>query len=112
MLVLTKTRNKPLAGFEPVSRGAEQFRDLLEFSFNTDAVQRVRVRLGKIVAWLLSIGYVLDMGDHGFRQDLVDNAITVVRLKIAEQVTGLSQSKPGTLIEEYADGGDWKKLKD
>jgi len=98
-------------GFEPVSRATMHFRDLLDVSFDLDAVQRVRVRLGKIVAWLLSIGYVLDLADHGFRRDLIDNAIAVVRLKIAEQAIGLSQSKPRSLIEDYVDGGDWKRLK-
>ena len=98
------------SGFPPVSRAAEHFRDLLDVSFDLDAVQRVRVRLGKIVAWLLAIGYVLDLADQGFRRDLVANALAVVRIKIAEQVTGLPQSKPESLIEDYADGGDWKQL--
>ncbi|MBT6615475.1 MAG: hypothetical protein HOB38_25500 [Deltaproteobacteria bacterium] len=62
------------------------------------------------MAWLLAIGYVLDLADQGFRRDLVDNALAVVRIKIAEQVTGLPQSKPESLIEDYADGGDWKQL--
>lgn len=97
-------------GFAPVSRAAELFKDLLDVSFDPDSVQRVRVRLGKAVAWLISIGYVLELADQGFRQDLIDNAIAVVRTKIAEQISGMGQSKSPLLVEDHIDGGDWKQL--
>ncbi|MBU2644129.1 acyl-CoA/acyl-ACP dehydrogenase [bacterium] len=96
--------------FEPVSKAADHYRDLLDIRIDTEAVQRLRVRMGKIVAWLISIGYVLDLTGQQFRQDLIDNAVAVVRTRIAEQVSGLKQPNPVSLVADYANGSDWKQV--
>ncbi len=97
------------AGFEPVSRAAERYRDLLDIAIDSDIGQRKRVRLGKAISWLISIGYVLDLADQGFRQDLIENAIAVVHTRIAEQLSGIRQAESPPPIKDYADGSDWKQ---
>ena len=98
------------ASYEPVSKATEHFQDLLNINIDPDLSQRHRVRLGKAVSWLVSIGYVIDLAEHGFRNDLIENAITVVRTRIAEQLTGLQQTNTAALVDDYGTGGDWKLL--
>jgi alkylation response protein AidB-like acyl-CoA dehydrogenase len=99
-----------LRRFQPTANITEYYKELLRFKIDFDPLQRVRVVLGKLVARLITTGFVLELLEAGFRKDLVNNAIQVVGNTIAELVANLPGRQSINVIEDYLEQGDWKFL--
>jgi len=99
-----------LSQFELTEKISGYYKNLLNFKVNTQSLQRARLSLGKIVARLITAEFVFDLGEAGFRTDLVNNAIHIVRNTIAEQVSSITYLEQIQVVEGYGAGGDWKLL--
>src|SRR5690606_39421918 len=69
-----------LKDFHLTSEAASHFKNEVNFTINGTLSQRKMVDLGRILGRILCIGYVLDLGDKGFRKDLIENCITTVKI--------------------------------
>ncbi len=96
-----------LKSFNLTSSACEYFKKDLSFTLNGTLSQRKLVDLGKILARIVCVGYVLDLQAKGFRKDLVDNSITSVKQEIAALFASFHFDSITTVIEDYADNSSW-----
>ena len=99
-----------LKGFQLTEKAGDYFKKLLDFKVDPDLIQRKRVLLGKVAARLITSEFVLEMGNAGFRKDLIDNALEIVNHTIAGLLSSFSNMRLIPVVEDARDKGDWKKV--
>ena len=96
-----------LSTFDRTSRSAPLFQEYLKFAPGINIPQRKLVDLGKIIARLICVQYVLALADKGFRSDLVESCVFNMKMDIAHLASNFSLDGRAALIPEYGDKSDW-----
>lgn len=98
-----------LESFELTIQSCSYFKQELSFNLNSILPQRKQLDLGKILSRVISVGYVLDMKVKGFRKDLIDNCIVMVKKEIGEMISSFKSENKVMVIENYSVGSEWIK---
>ncbi|MGV8879130.1 MAG: acyl-CoA dehydrogenase family protein [Sphingobacteriaceae bacterium] len=69
--------------------------------------QRKSVDLGKIIARIVCVGYVLDLQEKGFRKDLVENCIVMVKQEINALMSSFNFDNTIKVLDDYARDSSW-----
>ncbi len=96
-----------LADFELTSKSAEYFKKEINFTLDINLPQRKLVDLGKVLGRIVSAGFVLEMGESGFRKDLIENCMSTLQQDISNLINSFNFNKKVDSIEEYQDGSSW-----
>lgn len=83
------------------------FKKDLNFNIDTKLSQRKQVNLGKIIARVISVGYVVEMGNEGFRKDLIHNCITIVQQEVSGLLSFFHFDNSVKVVEDYALDSSW-----
>jgi len=92
------------------SEACLHFKNDLNFTISQVLSQRKLVDLGKILARIICISYVLDLDKKGFRNDLVQNCIDTMRQEIAALMSSFKFDNTVQVVEEYAEQSSWLKF--
>jgi alkylation response protein AidB-like acyl-CoA dehydrogenase len=79
-----------LKGFDLTSRSAGSLKDLLDFELNFNLSQRKMVELGQVMGRLISFDMVERLGDKGFRSDLVENGLHMLKQEIVSHLSSFN----------------------
>ena len=96
-----------LRSFDLTSRSAEYFRENLDLQPDRAMPQRKLVDLGRALSRIISIQMVLDLGDRGYRRDLIDNCLEMLRREVKVVLTSFSDKACTTVVEDYHEGSSW-----
>ena len=96
-----------LSGFELTSRSALHFSHHLRLELNANISQRRLVDLGKIIARLICVQYVLTLQEKGFRKELAEGCLLNIRMDIAHLASNFSINDHAVLITEYEADSNW-----
>ncbi|RDC63140.1 acyl-CoA dehydrogenase family protein [Adhaeribacter pallidiroseus] len=96
-----------LKNFELTAQSSLFFKSEINFTLDDILPQRKLVDLGKILGRIIATGYVLELANKGFRQDLVDNCIVSVRQEIAALVAAFKANNDIKVITDYAADSAW-----
>ncbi len=96
-----------LKDFKLTSEACLHFKKELNFVINTVISQRKLVDLGKILGRIVCVSYVLDLGAKGFRKDLVDNCIILVKQELSALISSFHFDNTIQVIEEYTENSSW-----
>ena len=99
-----------LKDFKPTSEACGHFRQELDFSISNTVSQRKLVDLGKILGRIVTLGYVLELQQKGFRKDLIDNCIDTVKLEVATLIGSFQFENKVRVIEDYSENSSWLKF--
>ena len=99
-----------LQGYDLTSRAAEYFKGLLNFEVSLNLPQRKLVDLGRVLGRIISMELVLNLGDLGFRRDLITNGVTVLRQEIACLLNAYTHGQTVLAVEAYEDNASWLNL--
>lgn len=86
---------------------AGYFKQEVSFSLDEQLPQRKLVDLGKIIARIICAGYVIDLGEKGFRKELVDNCITMIRQEVSALVSSLRFQNTTVATNDYLVDSLW-----
>lgn len=86
------------------------FRHDIDFTINQVISQRKLVELGKILARIICIGYVLDLSKKGFRTDLIENCIVTVRQEVSSLICSYKFDNTVKVVEGYDEQSSWLKF--
>jgi len=93
-----------LKGYELSENAADMLKDTLNFSVDLKIAQRKLVQLGKILGRVISLNMVIELGQRGFRSDMIDNAIENLKAEIHNLNTSFQiQSEPGFTMDYQAE---------
>lgn len=96
-----------LRSFERTSRAAELLKEALNFSVDLSEPQRKLVDLGRALSRIMSLQMVLEIGDRGFRADLIANAVAVVKRDVTALLQTCADVAATRVVENYDEKGSW-----
>jgi alkylation response protein AidB-like acyl-CoA dehydrogenase len=99
-----------LRGYEPTARAADLVKELLDFEVDLKIPQRKMVKLGQALGRTVTMGMVLKLGDRGFREDLINNGLAMLRYEITGLLSSYQAGSLGLAVDDYQDGGSWLPL--
>jgi hypothetical protein len=85
-------------------------KELLDFDLNFELPQRKMVELGQALSRIISMEKVLDLGEKGFRKDLIENSLLSLRKEISALVGQFNFNEQAKLIEDYQVNSTWYDL--
>ncbi len=98
---------KFLEEYDLTSKSAAYFKKEINFTLDMNLPQRKLVDLGKALGRIVSAGFVIDLGESGFRKDLIDNCIATLQQDISNLLNSFNFSNGVNSIEDYQDGSSW-----
>ncbi|HET7839197.1 MAG TPA: acyl-CoA dehydrogenase family protein [Rectinemataceae bacterium] len=93
---------------ELTSLAAERFTRILDFQVAGELIQRKMVDLGRIIARVVSVEFLLRLGSGGYDAGLIENAIEVLREKVGMIAAGFREGAAVPLVEDYAGARAWQ----
>lgn len=99
-----------LMEFELTDKVAKNFKDQLRFKVDAQMPQRQLVALGNIIAYLVSLQYVQDMAEKGYREDLYENCLFYVQSEIRKLSCDLKELNQAQPILDYEKGSAWMEF--
>ncbi len=96
-----------LSRHELTSRAADYFRDVLNFKIDFTLPQRKLVELGRAIARIISMEFVLELGERGFRSDLIRSAVDVIRQDVVKLLSSYQASHAADVVCEYEEESSW-----
>lgn len=88
-------------------RAAVYFKSMLSFNIDLQMAQRKLVEFGIVLSRLVSLDLVLQMGDNGFRKELIDNAASMLRQEISQLMNAFSFSQTSQVVVDYESDSQW-----
>ena len=109
--MMKKTRESNLFQFlksyDLTSKSASFLRDLLDFNLNANLPQRKMVELGQVLGRIVSFEMVVNLGEKGFRSDLINNGLAVLNQEITSLMTSFKHQAQPLVVEEYQEDSSW-----
>lgn len=99
-----------LSSHELTDRASDYFKDMLSFDIDFSLPQRKLVELGRAIARIVSMQFVLDLGDRGFRSELVRGAVSVIRQDVAGLLCTYKNAHAADVIDEYEGESSWMEF--
>jgi len=96
-----------LKSFDLTTRTSAMMRNLLDFNLNMHLPQRKLVELGQILSRIVSCEMVIKLGDTGFREDLINNSLTIMQQEITTLMSGFKFNNQVATIDNYHDNSSW-----
>ena len=96
-----------LKDYEFTSRAADHFRDTLDFEVDFNLPQRKLVELGRLLSRIVSMELTIELGERGFRSDLVSSCLTVFRRDVESLLTSYRSRSWSEIIEDYFEDSRW-----
>lgn len=96
-----------LSEYNLTQKVSSHFKNLLNFSIDIDIPQRKLVDLGKIISRVVSANNVVELGDNGFRKDLVTACIETIKHEISMLVSSYNFKTSVVPVEDFKDKSSW-----
>ena len=86
---------------------ADRIKELVRFDLNIGFSQRKLVELGQVISRIVSMDLVLYLGEKGFRKDLIENALIILKQDISTLLNTFHFENNTKLIDEYDEDSYW-----
>ena len=96
-----------LKGYKITARAADYFKEVLNFEVDLKLPQRKLVELGRVLGRIISMELVIDLGDRGFRNDLITHALTVLRQDIESLLQTYRSANTAVAVDAYEEDSFW-----
>lgn len=96
-----------LSTYELTSKSVEFFKKDFNFTLEINLPQRKLVNLGSAIGRIVSLGFVLEMGEKGYRKDLIDNCILSLQQDVSNIMNSFNFSNSNNAIIDYQEGSSW-----
>ena len=100
-----KSVYKFLKGF--TTRAADRIKDLVSFEVEAPLVQRKLVEFGQVISRIVSMDLVLYLEESGFRKDLIDNTVIVLKQEISTLLNTFHFANNTQVVVDYEENSFW-----
>lgn len=99
-----------LSDFHLTERSSEYFKEHLNFELDAQMPQRKLVDLGKALGRIISMEFTLNLGDRGFNEKLIQNAIKTLQEEVYAILQTYKYGGEADVVEDYQLDSSWFKL--
>ena len=96
-----------LKEFDLTSKSAASMKDMLDFDLNLDLPQRKMVELGQILGRIVSFEMVINLGEKGYRSDLIVNGLVFLKQEITSLFQHFNFKNNALVVEDYQEESNW-----
>jgi alkylation response protein AidB-like acyl-CoA dehydrogenase len=96
-----------LQNFKLTENAAQSIKDLLNFNLNMQLPQRKLVEMGRVISRIISMEMVMKLGEKGFREDLINNGIAMLRTEITSLMSHFKVTDNTQVVENYQQDSSW-----
>lgn len=96
-----------LKEYDLTDRAFTFFKNELDFGFATGLAQRKLVDLGRVFSRVVSLNFVLEMEEKGFRKDLVSNCREIIKLDVSMLLNSFHAKNLVVQVNAYNENGQW-----
>ncbi|MCH8569227.1 MAG: acyl-CoA/acyl-ACP dehydrogenase [Balneolales bacterium] len=89
---------------------SDRLKDVLDFNIDYNLTQRKLVELGKVLSRVISMNFVIDLGEKGFRSDLISNAMEHLKHEINMLVSSYNSLPSVVSVADYKDESSWENF--
>ncbi len=89
------------------SQAIDHLKDLFNFEVNVHTPQRKLVELGTVISRVIAMDYVINLGDKGFRDDMISNALTMLKHEITSMLSTYSYDNTIKVVADYNENASW-----
>jgi len=109
MMKKTKESNlfQFLKSLDLTSKSAIFMRKMLDFDLDTNLSQRKMVELGQVLGRIVSFEMVINLGEKGFRNDLINNGLAMINQEITSLMSSFKHQNETVVIKDYQDNSSW-----
>ena len=94
-----------LKGF--TTRAADHIRELVSFDIDPPLLQRKLVEYGQVISRIVSMDLVLYLEESGFRKDLIDNTLVVLKQEISSLLNTFHFANNTLVVLDYEEDSYW-----
>lgn len=91
-------------------RAADWLNEMVNFEVNMQLPQRKLVELGQVISRIVSMEFVIQLGEQGFRADLVDGALSILKQEISGLLGVFHFEVATKVVVEYEYNSSWLKF--
>ncbi|MEX2478625.1 MAG: acyl-CoA dehydrogenase family protein [Gracilimonas sp.] len=99
-----------LSEYHLTERSSEYFKETLNFEIDAKMPQRKLVDLGKALGRIISIQFTLNLGDQGFNNELIQNAIKTLQDEVNAIIQTYKHGGEAEVVDSYEVDSSWFKL--
>jgi len=96
-----------LKEFNLTQKACSFYKKDIDFTLMTGLSQRKMIDLGKVFSRIIASNFVIEMGEKGFRNDLVTNCINMIKVDVSILISSFHAENTVTPIEDYKDKSWW-----
>lgn len=96
-----------LKNFNLTSKSASFLKDILDFDLDSNLTQRKMVELGQVLGRIVSFEMVINLGEKGFRSDLINNGLKMLNQDIVALMSSFKHQNQTLVIQDYQDNSSW-----
>ncbi len=102
-----KNLSEYLSDYELTHRSADRLDDLLDFEVDHTLVQRKMVDLGRAISRIISMDFTIRLGEKGFNQELISNALKAQKQRIETLLATFKSPDTAEVVEHYEENSKW-----
>jgi hypothetical protein len=65
------------------------------------------VELGQVLGRIVSFEMVINLGEKGFRSDLINNGLSMLNQEISTLISSFNHQNDTFVVEDYQDNSSW-----
>lgn len=86
---------------------ADILKDLTSFEMQFQLSQRKTVQIGIVLSRIVSLNFVVQLGEIGFRYELIEGAKSLLTQEIAGLINNYEHKQNTLVVEDYSEGSLW-----
>ncbi|WP_340111891.1 acyl-CoA dehydrogenase family protein [Maribellus mangrovi] len=109
MMKRAKERNlfQFLKSFDLTDKAVHFVKKQVDFNLDLQIPQRKLVDMGKIIGRVISLNQVLDLGDKGFKKELIDGSVTFLQQEITKLMSSFTFKNSEKVVDDYEENTSW-----
>jgi len=96
-----------LKGFDLTSKAVHFVKKQVDFNLDFQISQRKLVEMGKVIGRVISLNQVIDLGDKGFKKDLIDGSISFLHQEITHLMSSFNFKNNHKVVDDYEENSSW-----
>jgi hypothetical protein len=92
------------------THSANHVKDLVNFELDKQLPQRKLVEFGQVVSRIVAMDHVIHLEHNGFRKDLINNTLAILRQEISTLVNTFQFPNSTMAIVDYQEDSYWFNL--
>ena len=89
------------------THAADRIHDLVNFDLDSPLAQRKLVEFGQVISRIVSMDLVLHLEESGFRKDLINNTVIVLKQEISTLLNTFHFANTTQVVVDYEENSFW-----